>query len=108
MENDKHPYKAEAVRINRADEQTKLIISENKTKMKQWKARTSIFIESVKGWVQFLPLSPKMERRKASRTQLKKPSKAILSRPNYRLLLSAFTLLRTSAYVYMVLVMVLI
>ena len=36
------------------------------------------------------------------------PIKAILSRPNYRLLLAAFTLIRTSAYVYMVLVRVLL
>ena len=38
--------------------------------------------------------------------KLLNPRKAILNRSNYRLLLSAFTLLRTSAYVYMVLVMV--
>ena len=48
--------KAEAVRINKADEQNRLITNENKTQMKQWKARISIFIKSVKGWVQFLPL----------------------------------------------------
>ena len=48
--------KAEAVRINKADEQNRLIINQNKTKMMQWKARISIFIKSVKGWVQFFSL----------------------------------------------------
>ena len=48
--------KAEGVRINKADEQNRLIINKNKTKMTQWKARISIFIKSVKGWVQLFPL----------------------------------------------------
>ena len=48
--------KAEAVRINKADEQNRLITNQNKTQMKQWKSRISIFIKSVKGWVPFYPL----------------------------------------------------
>ena len=48
--------KAEAVRINKADEQNRLITKQNRTKMTQWKARISIFIKSVKGWEPFYRL----------------------------------------------------
>ena len=47
------PNKAEAVRICKANEQNRLIIEENNTKLKQWKARVLIFVKSVKGSVEF-------------------------------------------------------
>ena len=65
-ENEKYPYKAEAVRINKADEQNRLITNQNKTQMKQWKSRISIFIKSVKGWVPFYPLLVTNRNRKFS------------------------------------------
>lgn len=46
---DKNPIKAETLRINQIQEQNIAIINANDTKIKQYKARLSIFMKSVKG-----------------------------------------------------------
>ena len=52
-----HHTKAEAVRISKTDEQNRRIIDENETKIKQWKAKISIFLGSITGRVRSVKLT---------------------------------------------------
>ena len=56
-----HHTKAEAVRISKTDEQNRQITDENETKIKQWKAKISIFLGSITGRVRSVKLTCEQE-----------------------------------------------